>query len=204
MGARDTSVKGYRGMAECLRKMGNYEKSIVCCREGLAIFPADSALWDTLTACYERMNRSEQVWQVQEERRKELGDNEDYYSNIADTLIQMGKTGDGLAVYDNAKRSYFKRAADRQELAELYMEWDAIRGQPGKIQSGMACGEKLLYGRETRGSGTLGKESAGTPCAVRHNRGRLSGVYPICARAKRMAGMVLSGAWREGKSEGYF
>ena len=123
MGARDTSVKGYRGMAECLRKMGNYEKSIVCCREGLAIFPADSALWDTLTACYERMNRSEQVLQVQEERRKELGDNEDYYSNIADTLIRMGKTGEGLAVYDNAKRSYFKRAADRQELAELYMEW---------------------------------------------------------------------------------
>ena len=35
----------------------------------------------------------------------------------------MGKTGEGLAVYDNAKRSYFKRAADRQELAELYMEW---------------------------------------------------------------------------------
>lgn len=123
MGARDTSVKGYRGMAECLQKMGNYEEAIVCCREGLAVFPADSSMWDTLTTCYSRLNRPEKVLQVQEERRKELGDNEDYYSNVAFTLIKMGKIGEGLAVYDDAKRSYFKRAADRQELAKLYREW---------------------------------------------------------------------------------
>lgn len=123
MGARDTSVKGYRGMAECLQKMGNYEKAIVCCREGLALFPADSSLWDTLTGCYLGMKRPEKVLEVQEERKKALGEDEDYYSNIADTLILMGKTEQGLAVYDDAKRSYFKRAADRQELAELYMEW---------------------------------------------------------------------------------
>lgn len=123
MGAKDTSVKGYRGMAECLQKMGNYEKAIVCCREGLALFPADSSLWDTLTGCYLGMKRPEKVLEVQEERKKALGEDEDYYSNIADTLILMGKTEQGLAVYDDAKRSYFKRAADRQELAELYMEW---------------------------------------------------------------------------------
>lgn len=123
MGAKDTSVKGYRGMAECLQKMGNYEKAIVCCREGLAVFPADSTLWDTLTTCYSRLNRPEKVLEVQEERKKALGEDEDYYSNIAETLILMGKTEKGLAVYDDAKRSYFKRAADRQELAELYREW---------------------------------------------------------------------------------
>ena len=129
------------------------------------------------------MKRPEQVLEVQEERKKARGEDEDYYSNIADTLILMGKKEQGLAVYDDAKQSYFKRAADRQELAELYMEWagsladvtayekaakkisgsgDAIRGQPGKIQSGMACGEKLLYGRETRGSGALGEEGSET------------------------------------------
>lgn len=123
MEAKDTSVKGYRGMAECLQKMGDYEKAIACCREGLAVFPADSTLWDTLTTCYSSMKRPERVLEVQEERKKALGEDEDYYSNIADTLILMGKTEEGLAVYDDAKRSYFKRAADRQELAELYMEW---------------------------------------------------------------------------------
>lgn len=123
MGAKDTSVKGYRGMAECLQKMGNYEKAIVCCREGLEVFPADSTLWNTLTTCYSSMRCPEKVLEVQEERKKALGEDEDYYSNIADTLILMGKTQEGLAVYDDAKRSYFKRAADRQELAELYMEW---------------------------------------------------------------------------------
>ena len=123
MGAKDVSVKGYRGMAECLQKMGNYEKAIACCREGLAVFPADSTLWDTLTTCYSSMRLPEKVLEVQEERKKALGEDEDYYSNIADTLILMGKTEEGLAVYDDAKRSYFKRAADRQELAELYMEW---------------------------------------------------------------------------------
>ncbi len=123
MGAKDTSVKGYRGMAECLQKMGNYEKAIVCCREGLAVFPADTTLWETLTNCYLGMKRPEQVFEVQEERKKARGEDEDYYSNIADTLILMGKKEQGLAVYDDAKQSYFKRAADRQELAELYMEW---------------------------------------------------------------------------------
>ncbi len=123
MGTKDRAVHGYRGMAECLQKMGHYEKAIACCREGLAVFPADSGLWDTLTTCYSKLNRLEQVLQVQEERRREQGDDEDYYSNVADTLIRMGKTGEGLAVYDDAKRSYFKRAADRQELAKLYEEW---------------------------------------------------------------------------------
>ncbi len=110
-------------MAECLQKMGNYEKAIVCCREGLAVFPADTTLWETLTNCYLGMKRPEQVLEVQEERKKARGEDEDYYSNIADTLILMGKKEQGLAVYDDAKQSYFKRAADRQELAELYMEW---------------------------------------------------------------------------------
>ena len=103
--------------------MGNYEKAIACCRGGLAVFPADSALWETLSDCYLGMKRPEKVLEVQGERKKARGEDEDYYSNIADTLILMGKKEQGLAVYDDAKRSYFKRAADRQELAELYMEW---------------------------------------------------------------------------------
>ena len=123
MGAKDVSVTGYRGMAKCLQKLKKYEEAIACCREGLAVFPADSNLWDTLTTCYSCMKHLEKALEVQEERKKELGEDEDYYSDVADTLILMGKTEEGLAVYDDAKQSYFKRAADRQELAELYMEW---------------------------------------------------------------------------------
>lgn len=126
MAEKDTSAKGYRGMAECLWKMGDYEKAIACCREGLAIFPADSTLWDTLTTCYVRTKRLEEALRLQEERRKQLGDSEDYYCSIAETLIEMGKTEEGLAVFDDAKRSYFKRAADRQELAKLYQEWAGV------------------------------------------------------------------------------
>lgn len=123
MAEKDTSPKGYRGMAECLQKLKDYEKAIACCREGLAIFPADGTLWDTLTACYSDTNRLEEVLQVQEERRKQLGVDEDYYSNVAFTMIKMGEVQEGLAVFDEAKRAYFKRAADRQELAALYEEW---------------------------------------------------------------------------------
>lgn len=123
MEEKDTSVKGYRGMAECLQKLKDYERAIACCREGLAIFPEDDTLWDTLTTCYSDMHRPEEVLQVQEERRKHLGDNEDYYGNVSFAMIRMGKIREGLALFDEAKRSYFKRAADRQELAALYEEW---------------------------------------------------------------------------------
>ncbi|MDE7359077.1 MAG: tetratricopeptide repeat protein, partial [Lachnospiraceae bacterium] len=123
MGAKDTSAKGYRGMAECARKLEDYRRAIACCREGLDVFPGDEDLWDTLSACYSKMNRLEEVLQIQEERRKQVGDNEDYYGDVSFTLIKMGKIQEGLAVFDEAKRSYFKRAADRQELAELYEEW---------------------------------------------------------------------------------
>lgn len=123
MEAKDTSVKGYRGMAECCRKLKDYEKAIACCREGLAVFPADDTLWETLTDCYSEMQRLEEVLQIQEERRKRLGDDEDYYGTVAFTMIRMGKVKEGLAVFDEAKRAYFKRTADRQELAALYEEW---------------------------------------------------------------------------------
>ena len=123
MGAKDTSVKGYRGMAECSRKLEDYERAIACCREGLDIFPGDEDLWETLADCYSDMGRLEEVLQIQEERRKRLGDDEDYYGTVAFTMIRMGKVKEGLAVFDEAKRTYFKRTADRQELAALYEEW---------------------------------------------------------------------------------
>lgn len=123
MGAKATSSTGYEGMAECCRKLGDYEKAIACCREGLAVFPADESLFDTLTECYSDMDRWEEILRVQEERCRQVGDNEDYYGTVAFTKIRMGKTEEGLAVFEDAKRAYFKRAADRQELAKLYKEW---------------------------------------------------------------------------------
>lgn len=123
MGAKDTSSTGYEGMAECCRKLGDYEKAIACCREGLAVFPADESLFDTLTECYSDMERLEEILRVQEERCRQVGDNEDFYGTVAFTKIRMGKVEEGLAVFDDAKRAYFKRTADRQELAKLYKEW---------------------------------------------------------------------------------
>lgn len=123
MKVKDASPKGYRGMAECCRKLKDYEKAIACCREGLSIFPADSALWKTLSNCYLSLDRSEEALQALEERREKMGEDEIYYSEVAYTMIKMGKREEGLAVFDEAKKAYMKRAADKQELAALYEEW---------------------------------------------------------------------------------
>ena len=92
-------------------------------RRRLAVFPTDESLFDTLTECYSDMERLEELLRVQEERCRQVGDNEDFYSTVAFTKIRMGKVEEGLAVFDDAKRAYFKRTADRQELARLYKEW---------------------------------------------------------------------------------
>ncbi len=123
MEEKDTSVKGYRGMAECCQKQGDYEKAIACCREGLTIFPDDEDLWDTLDECYRRMNRPEEALRVGEERRKQTGDTKEYYVNASYALLAMGKVQEGLALFDEMKKSCLKRSANKEELAELYDEW---------------------------------------------------------------------------------
>lgn len=123
MKKKDASPKGYRGMAECLQKLGDYERSIAVCREGLSVFPADSDLWKTLSDCYLYLKRPEEALRVLEERRKKMGGDEVYYSDFAYTKILMGKAQKGLAVFDEAKKAYMKRAAGKQELAALYEEW---------------------------------------------------------------------------------
>ena len=123
MGGKDASVKGYCGMAKCCRGMGDYEKAIACCREGLAVFPADDTLWDTLYDCYRMMGRPEEALRVEEERRKQTGDTMEYYANVSYALLAIGKVQEGLALFDEMKRAWMKRAADKAELAEMYREW---------------------------------------------------------------------------------
>lgn len=123
MGGKDTSVTGYRGMAKCCRGMGDYERAIACCREGLAVFPTDDTLWDTLDDCYRMMGRPEEALRVEEERRKQTGDTVEYYANVSYALLAMGKVREGLALFDEMKRVWLARDAGKEELAELYKEW---------------------------------------------------------------------------------
>lgn len=123
MKEKDASATSYRGMAECCRKMGDYEKAIACCREGLEIFPTDATLWNTLDDCYQELERPEEALRVEEERRKQAGETKEYYSYASYVLLAMGKVQEGLALFDEMKNSWLKRAADKEELAELYREW---------------------------------------------------------------------------------
>ncbi|MDE6405377.1 MAG: tetratricopeptide repeat protein [Lachnospiraceae bacterium] len=123
MGEKGTSVKGYRGMAKCCQGMGDYERAVACCREGLAVFPADDTLWDTLDNCYRMMGRPEEALRVEEERRKQTGDTIGYYANVSYALLAMGKVQEGLALFGEMKKLWLQRAADKKELAELYREW---------------------------------------------------------------------------------
>ena len=123
MKEKDMSVKAYRGMADCCRGLGDYEKAIACCREGLAVFPANADLWDTLDDCYRDMGRPEEALRVEEERRKQVGDTKEYYADVSYALLAMGKVQEGLAIFDEMKKSWLGRAANKEELAELYREW---------------------------------------------------------------------------------
>ena len=123
MKEKDTSVKAYRGMADCCRGLGDYEKAIACCREGLAVFPADADLWDALDDCYRDMGCPEEALRVEEERRKQAGDTKEYYADVSYALLAMGKVQEGLAIFDEMKKSWLGRAANKEELAEMYREW---------------------------------------------------------------------------------
>lgn len=123
MEPEDASPKGYVGMAECWYKLGKYEKAIALCREGLAVFPDNEDLWDTLSDCYEEAGRLEEARQVEQERNRQVGNTIAYCDHLSFILLKMGQKKQALDVYRTAKKEFLKRAADKAELAELYEDW---------------------------------------------------------------------------------
>lgn len=123
MKSRDASPKGYQGMAECQQKLGNHAGAIAACREGLAIFPDNEDLWDTLSDCYEEMDRLEEALKVEQERKKQMGNTIAYCDHLSFILFKMGRKKQALDAYKTTKKELLKRAADKAELAELYEDW---------------------------------------------------------------------------------
>lgn len=123
MKSANASAKGYDGMAECCQKMGDYEKAIAHCREGLLIFPDNEDLWSTLSDCYEETDRLEEALEVEEERRKAMGTGTTYYHSVSFILWKMGKIPESLALYEEARKELLEKAADKDDLAELYEKW---------------------------------------------------------------------------------
>lgn len=123
MEKKDASAKGYRGMAECMKKAGQYERAIESCRAGLAVFPKDGELWEMLSDCYEETGRLEEALAVADEWRAQAGKTVEYYNQTAFLLVRMGKIKEGLQCYEDARKELIKNAADKGELAKLYEKW---------------------------------------------------------------------------------
>ncbi len=120
MQKKDTSAKGYIGMAECSFKQRMYERTIACCQEGLRIFPNDKNLWDYLSDSYEETGRLEEALRVEEERRKHGGKDVDYYHHVSFLLLKMGRVQESIAIYKQCKQEMLERSADKKELADFY------------------------------------------------------------------------------------
>lgn len=123
MKSKDTSHKGYTGMAECCMKMKDYEKAIACCKEGLAAFPDNEDLWERLSDCYAETDRLQEAMEVADKWRFHTGGTKAYWNQIAYILLKMGKVQESLDTYKKAKEEFIKNAADKEELAGLYEKW---------------------------------------------------------------------------------
>ncbi len=123
MEKKDASVKGYRGMAECMKKAGNYEKAIECCLAGLAVFLGDEKLWICLIDCYEETGRLEEALAVGKEWGEQRGKTVEYYDQLSFILLKMGKVRESFQCYADAKEMLIKKAADKEKLAKLYEKW---------------------------------------------------------------------------------
>ena len=123
MKPEDASARGYAGMTECCMKMGDYEKAIACCKEGLAVFPANGTLWENLSDCYAETDRLQEAMDVADKWRFHTGGTKAYWNQVAFILLKMGKVRESLDTYKEAKAELIKNAADKEELAGLYEKW---------------------------------------------------------------------------------
>lgn len=120
MEPKNASDKGYSGMAECSKKLGDYERAIACCMEGLKQMPDSEDLWDLLRECYEETDRFEEALEAEKsnlEHGEKIGD---YYDNVSFILLRMGKVQESIDIYAKAKKELLDRCADKEELADLY------------------------------------------------------------------------------------
>ncbi len=120
MEPKNASVKGYDGMAECSKKLGEYERAISCCKKGLEYFPDNTNLWDTLSDCYEETGRLEEALETVKSSREHGQSIADYYHNISFILLRMGKIQESIDVYAEGKKELIDSSADKEELADLY------------------------------------------------------------------------------------
>lgn len=123
MEKKDASSKGYHNMAVCMMKLDNYEQAIADFRVGLAVFPKDEDMWESLSDCYAETERYEEAMAVTEEWRAQTGKTVWYYNQVAYILQEMGKIKESLQCYEDAKKEFIQKAVDKEELAKLYEKW---------------------------------------------------------------------------------
>lgn len=120
MEPKNASAKGYAGMAECSKKLGDYERAIACCKKGLEFFPDSEDLWDTLRDCYEETDRFEEALEAEKSNREHGESIADYYHNVSFILLKMGKIQESIDIYAEGKKELIDCSADKEELADFY------------------------------------------------------------------------------------
>lgn len=120
MEPKNASVKGYDGMAECSKKLGEYERAIACCKKGLEYFPDNTGLWDILSDCYEETGRLEEALETVKSSREHGQSIADYYHNVSFILLRMGKIQESVDVYTEGEKELIDSSSDKEELADLY------------------------------------------------------------------------------------
>lgn len=123
MEKKDASSKGYHNMAVCMMKVENYEQAIADFRAGLAVFPKDEDMWESLSDCYVELDRLKEALAVTKEWCAQAGKTVEYYDQVAYVLFKMGKIEESFACFKGAKKEFIRNAADKDELAKLYEKW---------------------------------------------------------------------------------
>ena len=126
MEKKDASAKGYWGMAECMKRAGDYGKAIESCRAGLAVFPNDEELWGILVDCYKETGRFEEALSAGEEWHAQTGDTTEYYRHVAFVLLKMDRVKEALATMEKGKRALLKKSVDKEELGHFHQKWADI------------------------------------------------------------------------------
>lgn len=120
MEPKNASDKGYAGMAECSKKLGDYERAIACCKEGLAQMPDNESLWDLLRDIYEETDRFEEALAAEQSNYEHGESAVDYYANVSLIQLRMGKVQESLDTLEKGRKALLADGADKRDLAELY------------------------------------------------------------------------------------
>lgn len=119
MDSADSDVRPYYQISKCYLSLGNYERAIEACKEGIEIFPNDSDFWEQLGLVYEKQGKYKDALKAY---KKMKGLSTDYYSDMADVWEAMGEQEKAVQIMEEGIREVEddKKAECYSQLGDLY------------------------------------------------------------------------------------